>query len=100
MRNAWRDYLAHDVDVKPGTRLAKVFGTGPLRVNSMHHQGVRDVGAGLTPTAVSTDGLIEGLESANGQYVVGVQWHPEALTDSQDSARALFEDFVREAGNR
>ena len=95
-----RDYLAHDVDVKAGTRLARVFGAGSLRVNSMHHQGVRDIGEGLAVSAVSSDGLIEGLESSNGQYVVGVQWHPEALTDSQDAARALFEDFVKEAGNR
>src|SRR3954469_24562873 len=39
-----RDYLAHEVDVQPGTRLAKLFGAGRLGVNSMHHQGVREIG--------------------------------------------------------
>ena len=95
-----RDYLAHEVDVRPNTRLASVFGAGALRVNSMHHQGVRDVGRDLVVSATSSDGLVEALEAPNGAYVVGVQWHPEALTDSQDSARVLFEDFVREATER
>jgi putative glutamine amidotransferase len=92
-----RDHLAHEVEIVAGTRLATVFGAGPLRVNSMHHQGVRDIGSGLAATAVAGDGLIEGLEGGNGSYVVGVQWHPEALTDNQESARRLFEDFVETA---
>jgi putative glutamine amidotransferase len=92
-----RDYLAHEVSVVAGTRLASVFGAGALRVNSMHHQGVRDIGAGLVVSATSPDGLAEGLESGNGRYVVGVQWHPEALTDSQSAARRLFDEFVRVA---
>jgi putative glutamine amidotransferase len=95
--NLRRDYLAHDVDVAPDSRLAEVFGEGALQVNSMHHQGVRAVGGGLAVSAVAPDGLVEGLESANGGYVVGVQWHPEALTDSQKAARRLFEGFVAEA---
>ena len=89
-----RDYLAHDVEVGKGTRLAEVFGTGAVAVNSMHHQGVRRIGRGLTVSATSPDGLIEGLESSNGQYVVGVQWHPEALTDTQSAAAALFREFA------
>jgi putative glutamine amidotransferase len=89
-----RDFLAHEVTVARGTRLAGVFGEGPLRVNSMHHQGVRDIGEGLVISATAPDGLVEGLESRNGHYVVGVQWHPEALTDSQVAARRLFDEFV------
>jgi len=85
------------VSVVPGTRLAGVFGAGSLRVNSMHHQGVRDIGDGLVVSATSPDGLVEGLEGGNGRYVVGVQWHPEALTDSQAAARRLFDEFVQTA---
>jgi len=96
-QNFTRDYLAHEVSVVPGTRLAGVFGAGSLRVNSMHHQGVRDIGDGLVVSATSPDGLVEGLEGGNGRYVVGVQWHPEALTDSQAAARRLFDEFVQTA---
>ena len=94
-----RDYLAHEVNVASGTRLAGVFGAGPLRVNSMHHQGVRDIGHGLVVSATAPDGLVEGLEGSNGRYIVGVQWHPEALTDSQTEARALFDEFVQIAAD-
>jgi putative glutamine amidotransferase len=92
--NLRRDYLAHSVDVAPGSRIAGVFGGGELRVNSMHHQGVHELGDGLVSSATAPDGLVEGVESGDGRYVVGVQWHPEALTDSQTSAKRLFEDFV------
>jgi len=89
-----RDFLAHDVGVAAGSRLATVFGAGQMRVNSMHHQGVRDLGQGLLATATAEDGLVEGLEGRNGGYVVGVQWHPEALTDNDPAARRLFDDFI------
>jgi len=96
-QNFRRDFLAHEVEVAAGSRLAKVFGEGALRVNSMHHQGVRDVGKGLTVSATAADGLVEGLEAGDGGYVVGVQWHPEALTDNEAASRRLFEDFVETA---
>jgi len=96
-QNFTRDYLAHDVTVNAGTRLAKIFGAGELPVNSMHHQGVRDLGKGLVVSATAPDGLVEGLEGENGRYVVGVQWHPEALTERQEAARDLFAQFVETA---
>jgi putative glutamine amidotransferase len=46
---------------------------------------------------MAPDGLIEGLEGENGRYVVGVQWHPEALTERQAAARRLFAEFVEVA---
>ncbi|HEY9229183.1 MAG TPA: gamma-glutamyl-gamma-aminobutyrate hydrolase family protein, partial [Gemmatimonadaceae bacterium] len=90
-----RDFLAHEVHVSPGTRLARIFGEGLLRVNSMHHQGVRNIGRDLTVSATATDGLIEGFEGdRRSGYIVGVQWHPEALTDHHGPSKRLFEDFV------
>jgi putative glutamine amidotransferase len=93
-----RDYLAHEVTVAEGTRLARTFGAGALRVNSMHHQGVRELGAGLVATAHAPDGLVEALEGSDGSYLVAVQWHPEALTDADERPRRLFAEFVEAAG--
>lgn len=89
-----RDYLAHDVQVAENTKLAEIFGAGSLRVNSMHHQGVRRLGTQLVASAVAPDGLVEGLESGDGSYLVAVQWHPEALADDCQRTRRLFESFV------
>ena len=92
-----RDFLAHEVSVAGGTRLAQFVGAGPVRVNSMHHQGVKVLGRGLHATAEAPDGLIEALEGDDDGYLVAVQWHPEALTDNDVHARDLFADFI-EAG--
>jgi putative glutamine amidotransferase len=89
-----RDYLAHEVEIAGGTRLATVLGAGQLRVNSMHHQGVKKLGQGLVSTAVSPDGLVEAIEGRKGSYLMAVQWHPEALTDTDARTRTLFTDFV------
>jgi putative glutamine amidotransferase len=89
-----RDYLAHDVSVAPQSRLAEIYGAGALKVNSMHHQGVRQLGERLRATAVAPDGLIEGIESTDGAYLVAVQWHPEALVDNSPETRQLFSSFI------
>ena len=90
-----RDFLAHEVSVAEGTRLAELIGAGTQRVNSMHHQGVRELGRGLVATAEAPDGLIEALEGEDGSaYLFAVQWHPAALTDSDARTRRLFADFI------
>ncbi len=91
-----RDHLAHSVRItNPGSRLARIFGRERFEVNSMHHQGVRTLGDGLVSTAVAADGLIEALEGADeDHFLVAVQWHPEALTDSDAGARRLFAEFI------
>ncbi len=92
-----RDHLAHDVDVKPNTRLAEMIGAGSVPVNSMHHQGIRTLGSGLVASATAPDGLIEATETTDGSFMVGVQWHPEALTDSDARMRRLFDEFTAAA---
>ena len=93
-----RDHLAHEVDVARNTKLAEIIGAGTIEVNSMHHQGIRKLGGCLIATAIAPDGLIEATESTNGSFLVGVQWHPEALTDRDDRMRRLFDAFVEASG--
>ena len=92
-----RDQLVHDVRVHAGTRLAGLLGDAPVMVNSMHHQGVRTLGERLRVSALAADDLIEGLEGGNGQFLVGVQWHPEELAESQPAMQRLFSAFVEAA---
>jgi putative glutamine amidotransferase len=89
-----RDYLAHSVRVEPGSRLHDAFGASEVRVNSMHHQGLKQIADGLVPTAWAPDGLIEALEAPGDGYAVGVQWHPEMLVDTDAGTRRLFEGFL------
>ncbi len=94
-----RDHLAHTVEVAANSRLGAALGTGTISVNSMHHQGVRTLGAGLVPTAYAADGLIEGAELKGAGFAVGVQWHPEMFASGEPSVGKLFEDFVGAALN-
>jgi len=91
------DATWHDVEVKPGTLLARLAGEGRRAVNSFHHQACRRPGAGLVVSATTVgDGLIEALEDPDHPFFLGVQWHPE-LGDAPDLG--LFEVFVA-AGRR
>ena len=92
-----RDHLAHQVTVRRGTRLAHALGAETIAVNSMHHQGVNELGRGLVASAVAQDGLIEGVETDSAGFAVGVQWHPEVFTGGASAVGRLFDDFVAEA---
>ena len=92
-----RDHVSHDVAVDPSSRLRTLVDLEQLPVNSMHHQGVKELGTGLVACAHSADGLIEAVESTNGHWMVGVQWHPEVFEADDPHARDLFRGFVAAA---
>jgi putative glutamine amidotransferase len=89
-----RPRLVHEIEVRPETRLAAIIGPGRRMVNSLHHQGVKDVAPGLLASAHSPDGLVEGLESPEHRFVLSMQCHPEELYEQHDWAMALFRAFV------
>ncbi len=83
----------HLVQVAPGSRLREILGTDAPEVNSRHHQAIGTLGHGLQAVAWSSDGVVEGIEMP-GQWVVGVQWHPEDLIGDSEAARRLFAGFL------
>jgi len=85
---------AHRVWVAPETRLAGIVGAGGLDVNSRHHQAVESMGQGIIVSAISEDGVIEGLEKPGAAFAVAVQWHPEDRIFASDADRKLFEAFA------
>jgi putative glutamine amidotransferase len=90
-----RDFTAHDVELVSGSRLHALVGGPSVPVNSMHHQGIQRLGAGLAATAHAPDGLIEAIEGDGQGFALGVQWHPESLEPADDLSRALFREFVQ-----
>jgi len=89
--------IAHSAAVDTGSRLADVVGDGTIGVNTFHHQAVAEPAPGFTVTARAPDGTIEGIESRQHRFVVGVQWHPERMVGHHPRHRALFERFVASA---
>jgi putative glutamine amidotransferase len=92
-----RDMRAHDVQVAGGSRLAAAMGVTRAVVNSMHHQGIKQLAPGLVANALAPDGLIEGVEGVGEHFMIGVQWHPEDLADSDPAMRSLFDAYISAA---
>lgn len=92
-----REYIAHQVTVRPRSRLARQLGVKKAAVNSLHHQGIRQLAAGVTAVAHAPDGLIEAIEIPDHPYAIGVQWHPEDLAPTDLSMQALFNGLVEAA---
>jgi putative glutamine amidotransferase len=88
-----RDYLAHEVNIQPGSRLFQIIGQSKVQVNSMHHQGINRLAEGLYGSIHAADGLIEGVELRDCAFGLAVQWHPECLLE-QSSMRGLFLSFI------
>ena len=88
-----RDKLAHTVSLVCESKLQEIFGDSDIRVNSLHHQGISQVGQGLKATAFAPDGLVEGLEVEGADFALGVQWHPECLPEDV-GMQNLFKAFV------
>ena len=91
-----RRVLVHPVNVDETTRSAEIFGETLLNVNSLHHQGLKDIAPSLRVAGYAPDGLVEVVEIPNYPYAVAVQWHPEWLTDQLPTQR-LFRSFVEAA---
>ncbi|HKU37119.1 MAG TPA: gamma-glutamyl-gamma-aminobutyrate hydrolase family protein [Polyangiales bacterium] len=96
-----RHYLARkQVDIVEGTLLAHVIKLHELRVNSLHRQGVRELGRGLAISALDRDGVVQAIENRTpGAFQLGVQWHPEYLLNHA-AQRRLFHELVRAARPR
>ena len=93
-----RHTATHSVRIASSSKLAAIFGRTNLHVNSFHHQAVKEAAPGFAVTAVSPDGLIEGIESIQHKSIIGVQWHPECMILGGDrSMIPLFEWIVGEA---
>ena len=88
--------VTHGVTIVAGSKLARIMKRRRARVNSFHHQAINRLGAGLRAVAWSSDGVIEGIEAPGRDFLLGVQWHAECLTERPEHA-ALFTGLVAAA---
>jgi putative glutamine amidotransferase len=97
-QGAQKEIGGHRVRIEPDTRLRQIVRRQDLEVNTTHHQAVKRLGKGLVVNATAEDGLIEGIESSNHSFLLGVQWHPEVLAPRYLSHRRIFSFFVSICG--
>lgn len=82
--------------VEPESRLGRVIGSQPCRVNALHSHAVDVSGHGLRPVAFERNGVVQAVESTDARWILGVQWHPEFLPQHERHQR-LFHALVRAA---
>ncbi|ADK31829.1 gamma-glutamyl-gamma-aminobutyrate hydrolase family protein [Brachyspira pilosicoli] len=84
----------HNITTKEGSIIREIVGDS-LRVNSFHHLAIKDLGKGLIATSHSTDGIVESVEyTENGNFVFGVQFHPEMMHSHYDFALNIFKKLI------
>ena len=88
-------YASHTIDLLPETRLLQIIGSPTIRVNSFHHQAVRDVAEDFIITAKAKDNVIEAIESPTHRFALGVQCHPEMMWERHPEALNLFAAFLK-----
>jgi putative glutamine amidotransferase len=98
---AGQDFVLHEVELDPGSRVAAAMRSSTIEGASFHHQGIARQGDGLKVVGRSPDGLIEALElDDDGMWLVGVQWHPEDTAEHDPHQQALYDTLVAEAEAR
>lgn len=90
----------HRITIHPRTLLQKIVGRSHAGVNTTHHQAVKTLGRGLIVNAIANDGIVEGIESRDHSFVIGVQWHPEVLAPTQQDQQRIFAALVKQAARR
>ncbi len=87
-------YSSHKVEIAGRTLLYDIIKKREIKVNSFHHQAVVKVPPGFQSSASAPDGVIEALESSCHSFVLGLQWHPEILLETEKESLLIFKEFV------
>lgn len=84
------------LNLTKGGYLQQLTGLDEIRVNSFHHQNIKDLAPGLDVEAVSDDGYVEAVRDPKHPFFVGVQFHPEIYIGQEDDDHSLklFEAFI------
>lgn len=86
----------HAISVVPTTTLAQRLPAATSWVNSYHVQSVQTTGTDMRICAMAEDGIVEAIESRDGSFVLGLQFHPEKMMD-HEVGQSIFAAFIRAA---
>lgn len=90
----------HAITIEPGSLLGRITGAGKTVVNSAHHQAAERIAPGMRAVAFSDNGVIEAIEREDPSklpFIMGVQFHPERLSQNPDVSGTLAQYFVKQA---
>lgn len=94
-QDAPREYPTHFIEIEKDSKLFEIVKQEKLRVNSYHHQSVKDAGKNIYISSRASDTVVESIECKEHPFALGVQWHPEYIKD--EPSKALFAAFIEAA---
>lgn len=90
----------HKIRIEKNSHLFRATGRTELIVNSTHHQAVYFIPSCLQISAISYDGIVEAVELKSNKFLMGVQFHPEALATRDKVHLSIFKYFIQKARRR
>lgn len=90
-------YGSHKIKIEKKSKLYNIFKKEELFVNSFHHQAVRKIGNKLVMSATTNDNIIEGIESIENKFAIGVQWHPELMWQKDECFLLIFRELIKKS---
>jgi putative glutamine amidotransferase len=90
-----KDKKIHKININSNSELFKIYNEEIIEVNSFHHQAINKVGDSLKVIAKSRDGIIESIEYTGEQWILGLQYHPEMLFESDKEQLKIFSYFSK-----
>lgn len=93
-------FATHSVQIEPGTMIHRALDREETEVNSFHHQCIDQLGTNLEAIAHAPDGVIEGIQATDRDFMVGMQWHAESQTRQSDQQERLFRGLAEAAERR
>lgn len=88
------DTASHSVEFVSGTNLHNIMGIDDTRINTFHHQAIKELAPGFVVNAKAKDGIIEGFEKKDADFIIGLQWHPEMMMERDTSMLKIFQRFI------
>ena len=88
------DRAVHEVNIRKDSLLYSILGKEKIGVNSYHHQAIKDLSPEFANSAISEDGIVEGIEMPSKRFIVGVQWHPELTYLCDENSQKIIKAFV------
>lgn len=95
-----KEKYSHEVTINEDTLLYKIIKKKKIFVNSRHNYHVETIKSNFIVSSFSKDGIMEGLESTDKKFVVGVQWHPEDMIGYDKDQNLLITRFLDECKRR
>lgn len=93
-QEAPRWYPTHDIKIESKSLLFEILQKKYIKVNSFHHQSIKKASPEFNVCARSPEGIIEAVEGKKSNFILGVQWHPEAMWKKDKNSLLIFKKFV------